>query len=161
MASTLKRILLRPIPIIFSDSVGLYLMGLFSGGLKKELGGILTDEFLEILLRGMDLAFCLCSGYRKNIENFRGRYLFSTADGEVLVSAVFGDGNMAVKSGIIDPWDTRITFKDAAALRSFIFSQDQDIIDSLLKDEVAVDGNLNFIYKFGFMARDLTHRLGL
>jgi hypothetical protein len=30
-----------------------------------------------------------------------------------------------------------------------------------LANEVAVDGNLNYIYKFGFMARDLVHRLGV
>jgi hypothetical protein len=30
-----------------------------------------------------------------------------------------------------------------------------------LANEVTVDANLNYIYKFGFMARDLVHRLGV
>lgn len=161
MASTLIRFFLRPIPYIFTDSAGLYLAGLLTKGLKNELCGALTDEFLELLLRGMDLAFCLSNGYRKNIEGFAGRYLFSTADGKVSVSASFDEGNMHVGAGAIDPWDTRITFKDADALSAFLFSRDQDILDSVLKNEVDVDGNLNYLYKFGFMARDLTRRLGI
>ena len=42
-----------------------------------------------------------------------------------------------------------------------MFSRDQDILNSLLANDVEVDGNLNYVYKFGFMARDLGHRLGV
>jgi hypothetical protein len=45
-------------------------------------------------------------------------------------------------------------------LRDFIFSRDQDILNSILANQVEVDGNLNYIYKFGFMARDLAKRVG-
>jgi hypothetical protein len=133
---------------------------LFSGKLREQLAGKAMDEFLEVLLRVMDLAFCLSNGYRKNIKGFDGRYLFRTSEGLVATSAVFGNGDMKVKGHAIEDWDVRITFKDAAALKDFIFSKDQDILDSLLKNEVEVDGNLNHIYKFGFMARDLGKRLG-
>jgi hypothetical protein len=54
-----------------------------------------------------------------------------------------------------------VTFKDSAALLRFLFSHDQDILDSLLSNDVAVDGNVNYIYKFAFMARDLIGRLNL
>jgi hypothetical protein len=60
----------------------------------------------------------------------------------------------------IDDWDVRITFKDAPALNAFLFSKDQDIINSILANEVSVDGNLNHVYRFGFLARDLAHGLG-
>lgn len=131
--------------------------------LKEELCGEVTDKFLELLLYGMDLAFCLSEGYRKNIEGFKGRYLFRTADGDVAVAATFKDGDMEVNEEPTDDydWNVRITFKDAAALRDFIFSKDQDILNSLLKNEVEIDGNVSYIYKFGFMARDLSRRLGV
>ena len=53
-----------------------------------------------------------------------------------------------------------ITFKDSAAVRRFLLSKDQDILSSIMANEVEVDGNLNYVYKLGFMARDLTRRLG-
>jgi hypothetical protein len=54
-----------------------------------------------------------------------------------------------------------VTFKDPAALRRFLFSRDQDVLARILANEIAVDGNLNYVYKFGFMVRDLVHRLGV
>jgi hypothetical protein len=129
--------------------------------LKRQIEGQATDFFLEQLLLGMDWAFCLIKGYRKNIEGFEGRYLFRTAGGDVVSSAVFSGGDMAMKREGIKDWNVRVTFKDAAALKRFLFSRDQDILNSLLANEVEIDGNLNYIYKFGFMARDLAHRSGV
>lgn len=161
MAFMLKRALLRPIPYIFSDRVGCFITRLWSRKLRQELYGKVTDRFLELLLRGMDLAFYLSKGYRKNIKGFEGRYLFRTADNLVATTATYKDGDMQVHGESIDDWDVRITFKDAAALSAFIFSKDQDILDSILANDVEVDGNLNYIYKFGFMARDLGRRIGV
>jgi hypothetical protein len=160
MASKLVRNGLRRIPELFSDRTGLALARLGSRGLRKELLGKVTDKFLELLLRGMDLAFCLSKGYRENIVDFEGRYLFRTADDRVAAAATFKDSEMEVHEEPVDDWDVRITFTDAAALRAFIFSRDQDILDSILENKVEVDGNLNYMYKFGFMARDLGYRLG-
>ncbi len=139
--------------------------------LENELLGEVTDEFLELLLRVMKLAFSIdkaldlslspFEGYRKNIEGFKGRYLFKTSDNIVAASAIFANGDMKVEDDPIDNWDVRVTFKDAASLRAFLFSKDQDILNSLLENKVEVDGNLNYIYKFGFMARDLGRRLGV
>ena len=161
MTPMLKRTLLSPIPSLFSDRAGAFIMRLWSKGLKEELGGKLTDKFLELLLRGMELSFCLSKGYRSNIAGFEGRYLLRTADNLVAASATFKDGDMDVHEGEIEDWDVKVTFKDAAALRAYLFSRDQDILDSILANDVEVDGNLNYIYKFGFMARDLGRRLGV
>jgi hypothetical protein len=161
MTSRLKRTLLSSIPYLFSDRAGLFITRLWSKRLREQLYGGVTDRFLELLLRGMDLAFCLSKGYRKNIKNFHGRYLFKTADHLVDAAATFKDGDMEVHKEAIDDWNVCITFKDAAALNAFIFSKDQDILDSLLANDVEIDGNLNYVYKFGFMARDLGHRLGV
>jgi len=161
MRSKFTRNLLKIIPRIFTDFTGRMLARIFSGRLKREICGTVTDKFLELLLRGMDFAFCLSKRYRKNIKNFSGRYVFRTEDGRVAVTATFKNGDMHVDDDARDGWNARVTFKNAAALRAYIFSKNQDILDSVLKNEVEVDGNLNYIYKFGFMARDLSHMLGV
>jgi hypothetical protein len=162
MSPKLKRILLRPIPHLFSDVAGDFTARLLSKRLREELGGTVTDKFLDLLLAGMDLAFALSKGYRKNIRDFEGRYLFRSADKHIASAAIFKDGDMQVDpEGAIDDWDVRVTFTDWKALRDFLFSRDQDILDSLLENKVEVDGNPNYIFKYGFMVRDLGRRLGV
>ena len=161
MASKLKRTVLFPICHLFPERAGISMVRFLSKSLISELYGRVTDKFLELLLRGMDLGFCLCEGYQENIKDFKGCYVFRTADNLVSASATFKDGHMKVHEEEMDDWDVRVTFKDAAALRAFILSRDQDILDSLLANDVETDGNLNYVYKFGFMVRDLAHRLGV
>ena len=144
---------------ILTDSMSNRLTRIFSGGLKKEVIGDLTDHCLELLLRGMKLAFILSRRYRKNIKGFHGAYLFRTGEGLVAASVVFDGRKMTVLKNANDRWDVRVTFKDVQAFWKFIFSRDQDILNLVLANEVEIDGNLNYIYKFGFLARDLAHRL--
>ncbi len=160
MASTPKRAMLKPV-LLLPDKAGQFIARLSSTRLGRELSGAVTDDFLELLLRGMDLAFCLSRGYRRNIEDFEGTYVFRTAKDEVAMSAVFADRNMHVSGRAVEDWDLRVTFKNPAALISFLLSKNQDILNSILANEVTTDGNLNYLYKFGFMARDLTRRLGI
>jgi hypothetical protein len=129
--------------------------------LKDELEGKLTDKFVELLFYSMDVAFILLASYRRNLRDFRGSYVLCTADRRVAVSAVFGHEKMTVKTDAVASPNAIVTFKDPAALRRFLFSKDQDVLASLMANEVEVDGNLNYIYKLGFMARDLTRRLGI
>jgi len=129
--------------------------------LQAELAGEITDKFIEALLYGMKLSFDMSSGYRLNIEHFRGRYVFRSADGLVNAAAAFDGGDMKVYDSALEDWNARVTFKDAGAFRRFLFSKDQDILNSLLANDVEVEGNLNYIYKFGFMARELLLRLGV
>ncbi|MDH3892390.1 MAG: hypothetical protein OEV49_15050 [candidate division Zixibacteria bacterium] len=159
MFSLLKRIVLRPIPHLFSDKAGTALLRTVTKGLGKQLTDKLTVDFLGLLLRGMGLCFHLNKQYRRNIVGFDGRYLFTTADGKVTASATFGGKNMKYQAKAISDWQIKVTFKDTEAILVFLFSKDQDILNSLLKNEVEVRGNLNLLYKFGFMARDLVHRL--
>ena len=87
--------------------------------------------------------------------------MFATTDGKVGATAQFEDGDMKVSGEAADDFTVRVRFKDAAALRRFLFAQKQDVLDSLLNNEVELDGNVNYIYKLGYMARDLERRLGL
>ena len=167
MPSILKRTVFAPVAYL-PEKVKTYTAGFFLGRFKKELGkkvgNVVVDEFLELLLKGMDLCFFLLKDYREdNIENFTGRYLFVVGDKDdnIVTSATFKNGSMRVKDEGIEDWDAKIAFKDTSAFKEFIFSKDQDILNSILKNDVQVDGNLNYIYKFGFMARDLQNRFGL
>ncbi|MBW1855457.1 MAG: hypothetical protein JRJ00_12395 [Deltaproteobacteria bacterium] len=170
LARIFKRTVSRIVSYI-NEGAGLALIKRFCKNLLNQLPGKATDKFLELLLDGMDLAFSVLPGYSKNIKDFKGRYLFKTKEIEtesnrpvVDAAVIFKNGKMKVDrkpKDDPDKWDVRVTFKDAAALRDFIFSRDQDILDSLLANDVEVDGNLNYVYKFGFMVRDLGHRFGV
>ena len=157
----LKHFFLRLLSWFLPDHLRVRLMRKQIEDLRRAFAGALTDKFLEILLGGMSLAFLLLRGFRRNLTGFSGEYLFRTADGAVAAEARFANGRMEVLHEADNAYDVAITFKDPAALRKFLFSRDQDILASILANEVSVDGNLNYIYKFGFMARDLVHRLGV
>lgn len=158
MASVLTRLLtFVPMPASAKN----FLFGRWTKELEKEFVGGATDKFLEILLDGMDIAFLLFKDFRRNIEGFEGRYLFATADRKVAVSAVFKNGDMKVLDHAISDCDVTVTFKNAPALLKFLFSKNQDILNSLLANEVETDGNVNYIFKFGFLARDLLRRIGI
>lgn len=129
--------------------------------LQVELSGEITDKFVEALLYGMKVSFDLSVGYRLNIENFHGRYVFKSADGLINAAAAFDQGDMKVYDSVLENWDVRITFKDVPALRRFLLSRDQDTLNSILANDVEVEGNLNYIYKFTYMARELLLRLGV
>ena len=133
--------------------------------LKSRMEARLTAAFLDGLLEGMEFAlgpvgYLLLPGFKNNIDNFRAKYLF-TAGMDVHTSVTFSGGHMSVSPGAIADWDTRVSFSNPSALRDFLLSKDQDILNSILNNEVSVDGNLAMIYKFGFVSRDLMRRIGI
>jgi hypothetical protein len=114
-----------------------------------------AEEFLELLLKLMKLVFAVDRGYRKNIENFNGSYCFLSRDGEISVSAIFADGDMKVREKVIPHPNITIIFKDGKTLMGFLLAPKPDILGSMLRQEVTLDGNLNYLYKFAFMAKRL------
>jgi hypothetical protein len=122
----------------------------------KSMESESAEGFLDLLLKAMSLVFTLnAKGFRRNIEGFRGRYLFRSADDALTVSAVFDGGAMKVRKGKIDAADIIITFKDGKALMNFILSPKPDILGSMLRQDVSLEGNLNYLYKFAYMAKRL------
>jgi hypothetical protein len=128
---------------------------------EANVGGVLTDKLAELLLFAMELAFIFWESYRRNLEGFRAQYVLRTADGRVAASAVFEPGRMWVKTFAVPSPTVTVTFKDPAAFRRFLSSKDHDIVQSLLANEVEVDGNLNQVYKLGYMARVLLSKFGI
>ena len=114
-----------------------------------------TGEFLQLLLNGMKLVFLIDPDFRKNIKGFTGRYLFKSRDNQITMSAIFENGKLKVREKLIDDAHITVNFRDAKALRSYILSPKPDILGSLLRQDVVVDGNFNYLYKFAFMAKRL------
>ena len=104
----------------------------------------------------------LSRSYREdNLEGFRARYVFATSDGKVGTTACFENGDMKVFEEAADDFTVRVRFKDAAALRRFLFAENQDVLNSLLNNEVELDGNLNYIYgASGFWVGPRRDRVG-
>jgi len=115
----------------------------------------ITEKFLELLLNAMKIAFDFNRDYRKNIEGFKGRYLFKSRDNSITVSAVFGDNRLRVDDKDIHDTDVTVTFRDSKALRDYILSPKPDILGSILRQDVVIDGNFNYLYKFAYMAKHL------
>jgi hypothetical protein len=114
------------------------------------------EEFLELLLKLMSaVCFINLKGFGENIKGFTGRYLFTSKDKGITVSAVFEDNKMKVSEKVINNPDIIITFRNGKALKEFMLSPKPDILNSMLRQDVMVKGNLNYLYKFAFMAKRL------
>ena len=114
-----------------------------------------AEDFLQLLLSLMSLVFIFDHDYRKNINGFTGRYQFKSVDGNITVAALFGDNRLEVREEVIPNPHITVIFKDGKALMNYLLTPKPDILNSMLKQEVALDGNLNYLYKFAFMAKRL------
>jgi len=114
-----------------------------------------AETFLEVLLLFMKLKFMFDPSYRKNIENFKGRYQFKSRDNKITVLVEFDNGKMDIKETLSEDVDVTVIFKDGRSLMNFLLSQNRDVLRGLLNNEINVNGNLNYIYKFAFMANHL------
>lgn len=123
----------------------------FSDCLTSEV----AEEFLQLLLGLMSVVFLFDHDFRKNIEGFNGRYQFRSKDGCITVAALFGDDRLEVREEEIPDPDITVLFKDGKALMGYLLTPKPDILGSMLRQEVSLDGNLNYLYKFAFMAKRL------
>ncbi len=157
----IKRTALSLAAPVLPQGLSNYLLERLGKQLKIQLCDKITNDFLNLLLETMDLAFLLSPSYRENIHDFQASFVFDTANDGVAQTALFNDGRMQVEDRAVEPCDVRVTFTDAHALWSFLLSENQDVLDSILANTVNVEGNLNYLYRFGFLARDLTRRIGV
>lgn len=114
-----------------------------------------AEEFLELLLDIMKVVFIVDHDFKRNIIGFNGRYQFRSVDGSITVAAIFGDDHMDVREEEISEPDITVIFKDSKALMNYLLSPKQDVLGSMLRQEVTLDGNLNYLYKFAYMAKRL------
>lgn len=114
-----------------------------------------AEEFLQLLLNSMSFVFVVNHEYRKNIRKFKGSYQFLSKDGELALSAVFDNSRMKVVEKRLENPDITITFRDGKTLFNFFFAPKQDILGSMLRQDVQTDGNLDYLYRLGFLAKRL------
>ncbi len=127
----------------------------------KAIESRALDVFLELILRIVSLVLRIDKDYRRNIENFDARYAFKSKDGKIAASAIFKDNKMKIRNSEIKDTDITVIFKDGKALRGFLFTENPDIIGAILDTEVSYIGNLNYLSKFAYMAKNLQLRFSL
>jgi hypothetical protein len=123
----------------------------FLDGLTSEV----AEDVLQLLLGLMAVVLEFIPEFRKNIQNFNGRYQFKSKDGLITVAALFHENWLEVREEEIPDPDITILFKDGKALMGYLLSPKPDILGSILHQEVSLDGNLNYLYKFAFMSKRL------
>jgi hypothetical protein len=114
-----------------------------------------AEKFLEVLLKLMGLVFFLDKDFQRNIRDFNGRYLFRSQDRQITVAAVFKDNRLKVTEEEIGDTHMTVIFRNAKALMGFLLSPKLDILGSMLRQDISIDGNLNYLYKFAYMAKHL------
>lgn len=123
------------------------------------------EVLLEIALRIMSLLFFLNSQYRKNIEGFKGKIAFKLDDCDLGVTAVFCRRlfmpAMVVKNRALKDVNVTIDFCNGKEMASFITQSNPDIISGMLDNKLNFTGNLNYILRFVFLAKDINEVLGL
>ena len=133
------------------------------GRFRDCLASDAAEGFLGVLLELMALAVLLDPAFRRNVHGFNARYLFKTKDGKVAATAIFGHGLMEVvpreTPGQLP--DITVEFRDAKALVGFLLARDPDIIGAMMRQDVTMEGNLNYLYKFAYMARHLQSRVAV
>ncbi len=158
---TFKQPALRAMSAVLPERAQDALVPRFCGDLKSQLTETLTDGFLEALLRGMAAAFALSRSYRRNIQDFSAVFVFRTVDDHGGATAVFRKGRLNVESAPRSVFDTRISFHDAEGLRNSLLAGDENLLQTMLSDPVEAEGNLSNLYRFGFLAKELTLQLGV
>lgn len=128
-----------------------FALGKFGDCIESEL----AEEFLQLLLGLMKIILLVDGDFRRNIDGFDGRYQFRSQDGQLTVAAVFENGAMEVSEAEIDRPHLTMNFKDGKALMGLLLTPKPDILGSLLRQEVTLKGNLNYMYKLAFMAKRL------
>jgi hypothetical protein len=125
--------------------------------LQACLESDVAEPFLTVLLDAMAVAMLVDAKCRASIHGFEGRYVFKTPDKKVGATAVFGGNHMSVSHQAIDRPEPNVTvtFRNPKALMELLLSRTPDLIGAMLKQDVNVDGNLNYLYRFAFLARHL------
>jgi hypothetical protein len=115
----------------------------------------MTKYLLTALLKKLSVAFSVNQAYRRNIVDFNAKYLFRTRDNLINITAVFGESKLTVHDEALADPHIAVTFRDAKTMRAYLSSLKPDILDSILKQDVTIEGNLNYLYKLTYMVRHL------
>jgi hypothetical protein len=121
-----------------------------------------SDTTLEGLLGAMEVGIKLFPAWRERVQGFRGTLVFTAKSATnpkrepVQATAIFDGKGMVVRREGAASFNAKVTFSDPLALFSFLLSREHDIGEALLKNAVETKGNLNYVYRFGFLVMEMT-----
>ncbi|MGA9755184.1 MAG: hypothetical protein WBV23_08565 [Desulfobaccales bacterium] len=123
-----------------------------------------AENIMEGLLLLMKTRFLIDpiiigSDYRQNLDKFDADYQFRSKSGDINVLVKFHDGQMDWEKSLSEDVNATLEFKDGQALINYLFNyvvlQSRDFLQSIINNEIRVSGNLNYLYKFLFMANHM------
>lgn len=114
-----------------------------------------AEKFLMLLLKLMSLSFKIDEDFRRNIKGFTGRYQFRSIDNSVTIAAIFTGKDLRIKERLIPDANVSVIFKNSNSLMNYLLATDRDILRLILNNEVVLEGNVNYMFKFGYMANHL------
>jgi hypothetical protein len=120
-----------------------------------NIGAELGEELIKVLLRGIRLALLLDPDFRKGLKTFKGRYLFKSRESEIEVEAVFDRGRVTWSERPKGRHHATLVFKNPGVLWHLLLSGRPDLLGAMLQQDVTFDGNLNYLYRFAYMANHL------
>jgi len=129
--------------------------------LRRKIETLQTDfsgPFLHVLLKALKLALLVDADFRRDIVPFEATYHFAERDGMMHETAMFHNGRLTVWRRLVGQANARLTFRDSKALADFLFSERPDLLGAMLRQEVTPDGNLNYLYRFAYLANHLRLR---
>jgi hypothetical protein len=164
MLTYLRNFLLFTLSKVLPQRLLNWLFRRWHGRRFDALDAEVSDKTLDGLLVAMDWAFRLFPTWRKHIQGFEGTIVFtakSPLDGKIGVqaTAIFDGRHMTVRHEAVRSPTAEVIFANPLALFSFIMSRTPDIVDALLANALETKGNLNYVYRFGFLFMEVTRWL--
>jgi hypothetical protein len=130
--------------------------------LKKLSGSYISTNapnVLQTLLEFVCLAYTSGSELRKHIKNIHAKYRFGFGNDDRQISLEIKNSGMRVFPGNVLLPDISIQFRDGEVMKRVFMAGKADILDAILKQDVVVDGNLTYLFKFIYLLNHLQNRL--
>ncbi len=113
-------------------------------------------ELLEALLKGLALLIDFHPVLKDEIRTLRAGYRLTTRDRRMNVAARFSSGVLTASRADPEPVNVTLIFKDTPTLVRLFASPKPDLLGAMLKQQVAFEGNLNYLLKLAYLLRRVT-----
>jgi hypothetical protein len=110
-------------------------------------------EIIEALFKGLGLLISIHPVLQEDVQTLQAAYLLTTADGRMTVTAEFANGRLWAKRTNSRPVNVTLIFKDASTILRLLTSPKPDLLNAMLKQQIAFDGNLNYLLKLAHLLR--------
>ena len=110
-------------------------------------------EIIEALFKGLGLLISIHPVLQEDVQTLQAGYLLTTADGRMTVTAEFANGRLWAKRTNSRPVNVTLIFKDTSTILRLLTSPKPDLLNAMLKQQIAFDGNLNYLLKLAHLLR--------